>query len=171
MHISYGHFFQIPPFEFLYKNPNYRIALSGDLPELIGNAIGNADLKPQQTVMYELGLQQELTPELGVNVTAYYKDIRNLLGVEIHIKNNFKKFAKYVNRDYGSVTGITLSLEKRFQGGLGASIDYTYQVAKGSASDPNAAFNKIQSSPPIEENKVLVPLDWDRRHSLNFTLL
>ncbi len=170
MHISYGHFFQIPPFEFLYKNPNYRIALSGDLPELIGNAIGNADLKPQQTVMYELGLQQELTPELGINVTTYYKDIRNLLGVEIHIKNNFKKFAKYVNRDYGSVTGITLSLEKRFQGGLGASIDYTYQVAKGSASDPNAAFDKAQSSPPIEENKVLVPLDWDRRHSLNFSL-
>ncbi len=170
VHISYGHFFQIPPFEFLYKNPNYRIALSGDLPELIGNAIGNADLKPQQTVMYELGLQQELTPELGVNVTAYYKDIRNLLGVEIHIKNNFKKFAEYVNRDYGSVTGVTLSLEKRFQDGLGASIDYTYQVAKGSASDPNAAFNKAQSSPPIEENKVLVPLDWDRKHSLNFTL-
>ena len=170
VHISYGHFFQIPPFEYLYKNPNYRIALSGDLPELIGNVIGNADLKPQQTVMYELGLQQELTPILGVNVTAYYKDIRNLLGVEIHIKNNFKKFAKYVNRDYGSVTGITLSLEKRFQDGLGASVDYTYQVAKGSASDPNAAFNKAQSSPPVEENKVLVPLDWDRRHSLNFTL-
>ncbi len=170
VHISYGHFFQVPPFEFLYKNPNYRIALSGDLPELIGNVIGNADLKPQQTVMYELGLQQELTPELGVNITTYYKDIRNLLGVEIHIKNNFKKFAKYINRDYGSVSGITLSFEKRFINGLGASIDYTYQVAKGSASDPSAAFNKAQSSPPIEENKVLVPLDWDRRHSLNFTL-
>ncbi len=170
VHISYGHFFQVPPFEYLYKNPNYRIALSGDLPELIGNVIGNPDLKPQQTVMYELGLQQELTPELGVNVTTYYKDIRNLLGVEIHIKNNFKKFAKYVNRDYGSVSGITLSLEKRFINGLGASIDYTYQVAKGSASDPNAAFDKAQTSPPIEQNKVLVPLNWDRRHSLNFTL-
>ena len=170
VHISYGHFFQVPPFEYLYKNPNYRIALSGDLPELIGNVIGNPDLKPQQTVMYELGLQQELTPELGVNVTTYYKDIRNLLGVEIHIKNNFKKFAKYVNRDYGSVSGITLSFEKRFINGLGASIDYTYQVAKGSASDPNAAFDKAQTSPPIEENKVLVPLNWDRRHSLNFTL-
>ncbi|MFA4924388.1 MAG: TonB-dependent receptor, partial [Ignavibacteriaceae bacterium] len=40
IHISYGHFFQIPPFENLYRNPNFRIPLTGDFPENIGNAIG-----------------------------------------------------------------------------------------------------------------------------------
>ncbi len=170
IHISYGHFFQIPPFENLYRNPNFRIPLTGDFPENIGNTIGNADLKPQQTIMYEIGLQQALTDELGITITGYYKDIRNLLGSEIYIKNEFRKFSKLVNRDYGSVKGITLSLEKRFSYGIGATLDYTFQVAKGSASDPNAAFNNAQSNPPIEENKQLVPLDWDRTHSLNFTL-
>ena len=170
VHISYGHFFQIPPFEYLYKNPNFRIPLTGDYPEFVGNSIGNADLKPQETTMYEIGLQQELFTNFGVNITAYYKDIRNLLGVAIHIKNNFRKFAEYINRDYGSVKGFTLSFEKRFSGGFGATVDYTYQVALGNASDPNEAFNKAQASPPIEQNKQLVPLNWDRRHSLNFTL-
>jgi outer membrane receptor protein involved in Fe transport len=170
IHISYGHFFQIPPFENLYRNPNFRIPLTGDFPENIGNTIGNTDLKPQQTIMYEIGLQQALTDELGITITGYYKDIRNLLGSEIYIKNEFRKFSKLINRDYGSVKGITLSFEKRFSSGTGATLDYTFQVAKGTASDPNAAFNNAQANPPIEENKQLVPLDWDGTHTLRFTL-
>ena len=170
IHISYGHFFQVPPFEYLYRNPNFRIPLTGDFPENIGNTIGNADLEPQQTIMYEIGLQQQLSDQIGINLTAYYKDIRNLLSTEIFIKNEFKKFSKLINKDYGAVKGVTLSFEKRFSDGIGATLDYTYQVAKGNASDPNDAFNKVQSNPPIEVNKQLVPLNWDRTHSLNFTV-
>jgi outer membrane receptor protein involved in Fe transport len=170
LHFSYGHFFQIPPFEYLYKNPNFRIPLTGSFPEFIGSTIGNANLEPQRTTMYEIGLQQELTPELGLTVTGYYKDIRNLLGIAVHIKNDFKKFGEYVNLDYGAVKGFTISLEKRFLNGFGANIDYTLQFADGNASDPNDDFNKAQASPPIDVNKQLVPLSWDRRHSLNATI-
>lgn len=170
IHISYGHFFQVPAFEYLYRNPNYRIPLTGDFPENIGNTIGNADLEPQQTIMFEIGLQQALTDEFGVNVTVYFKDIRNLLSTEIYIKNEFRKFSKLVNRDYAAVKGLTLSFEKRFSDGFGANLDYTYQEAKGNASDPNDAFNKVQANPPIEVNKQLVPLNWDRTHSINFTM-
>lgn len=169
IHISYGHFFQIPPFDFLYRNPNYRIPLVGDFPDFVGNMIGNPDLQPQRTTIYEIGLQQGLTADIGLTLTAYYKDIRNLLGTEVHFKNLFKKFAKYINTDYGAVSGFIVSFDKRFNQGFSASVDYTFQVAKGNASDPNAAFNKLQASPPIEVNKQLVFLDWDRRHSLNFT--
>lgn len=170
VHISYGHFFQVPPFEFLYKNPNYRIPQAGQLPDFIGNTIGNADLEPQRTTIYEIGLQQALTDEIGITLTAYYKDIRNLLGTEIHIKNNVTKFAKFINRDYGAVSGFIVAFDKRFSNYFSTSVDYTYQIAKGNASDPNEAFNKSQASPPIDINKQLVYLDWDRRHSLNFTV-
>jgi outer membrane receptor protein involved in Fe transport len=170
IHISYGHFFQVPPFEFLYRNPNFRVPLTGNFPENIGNIIGNTDLEPQMTVMYEIGLQQQLFGDYGITVTAYLKDIRNLLGSEIHIKNNFKKFSKLINIDFGSVKGITLSFEKRFSNGFSATLDYTYQDAKGNASDPNDAFDKASANPPIEVNKQLAPLDWDRTHALNFTI-
>ena len=170
VHISYGHFFQIPPFESLYRNPNFRIPLTGDFPENIGKVIGNTDLQPQKTIMYEIGLQQQILDNYVITITAYSKDIRNLLGSEIHIKNNFKKFSKLINIDYGSVKGFTLSFEKRFSNGFSASVDYTFQDAKGNASDPNDAFDKAQANPPIEVNKQLAPLDWDRTHALNFTI-
>jgi outer membrane receptor protein involved in Fe transport len=170
VHLSYGHFFQIPAFDFLYKNPNERIALTGVYPDFVGNTIGNADLQPQRTTMYEIGLQQQIGPELGITVTGYYKDIRNLLALQIHVKNNFAKFGEYINQDYGAVQGFTFSLEKRLTNGFGANLDYTFQTAKGDASDPNDAYNKVTASPPIDVNKELVPLAWDRRHSLNVTL-
>jgi outer membrane receptor for ferrienterochelin and colicin len=54
IHFSYGYFFQIPTYEFLFQNPGYRIGtLSGSY-----GPFGNADLDPQTTVMYEIGLQQ-----------------------------------------------------------------------------------------------------------------
>jgi outer membrane receptor protein involved in Fe transport len=168
IHLSYGHFFQVPPFEYLYKNPNFRIPVQGSYPNEIGSTIGNTDLKPQQTVMYEIGLQQEITPMIGFTLSTYYKDIRNLLGTEIYLKDNTKKFSRLVNKDYGSVWGVTVSFEKRLDNMIGASLDYTYQVAKGSASDPNDSYEKSQAN--IEINKQLVPLNWDRRHSLNFTI-
>ncbi len=170
IHLSYGHFFQVPPFDFLYKNPNFRIPLNTSFPEFIGNVLGNADLQPQRTTMYELGLQQEVAPNLGITITGYYKDIRNLLGLALYIKNDVKKFGEYVNLDYGAVKGFTLSLDRRFSNGFGGTLDYTFQTAYGSASDPNDDFNKQQASPPIDINKQLVPLNWDRRHSLNMTL-
>ncbi|MGA7160267.1 MAG: TonB-dependent receptor [Bacteroidota bacterium] len=170
VHLSYGHFFQIPAFEYLYKNPNFRIPLTGNYPDFIGSTIGNADLQPQRTTMYEIGLQQELAPNLGLTVTGYYKDIRNLLGLQLFLKNNFVKFGEYVNVDYGAVQGFTISLDKRLADGFGANLDYTYQVAKGNTSDPEDDYNKATANPPIAINQELVPLNWDRRHSLNFTI-
>ena len=132
VHFSYGHFFQIPPFDFLYKNPNFRIPLTGTFPEFVGNTIGNADLQPQRTTMYEIGLQQEL------GAGPRHHGDRILQGhpeppraSQIHIKNNFKKFGEYVNQDYGAVKGFTISLEKRLTNGFGANIDYTFQIAEG----------------------------------------
>ena len=170
VHISYGHFFQMPAFDYLYKNPNFRIPLTGSFPDFVGSVIGNADLQPQRTTMYEIGLQQEVFANLGVTLTGYYKDIRNLLGIQDFYKGNVRKFGEYINHDYGDVKGITVSLERRLVDGFGATIDYTFQVAQGSASDPNEDFNKDQATPPIQINKELVPLAWDRRHSLNFTI-
>jgi outer membrane receptor protein involved in Fe transport len=165
IHISYGHFFQIPPFEFLYTNPEFEIEVGR-----LKSKIGNADLQPERTVSYEIGLQQQLSDDIAIDITGYYKDIRNLLGTQIHQYLNVDKFARYINRDYGNVRGITISLEKRFRDGFGATIDYTLQLARGNASDPDAEFLNNQADPPIEGNKQLVPLDWDRRHSLNFTV-
>jgi outer membrane receptor for ferrienterochelin and colicin len=174
IHVSYEHFFQVPNFIYLYTNPEFDVfPLQGTPsppPQSLINTMGNAELKPQKTVIYEIGLQQQVGSLFGLTVTAYYKDIRNLLGTQVLETQQGIKYARYINRDYGFVRGITLELEKRYSGGISGSVDYTYQIAKGNASDPNTAFLDAQSDPPKQTEKQLVPLNWDRRHQINATL-
>ena len=42
--------------------------------------------------------------------------------------------------DFGRVRGITLATEIRTNMGLLGSLSYTYQLARGNASDPKQAF-------------------------------
>ena len=166
VHFSYGHFFQVPRFERLYENPFFKLGLG------TGNqgVIGNADLEPEQTINGELGIQQQLGDDISVDLTAYLRDIRNLTGTradEIIVFGGSKSYSKYVNSDFGFVKGIVFTLNKRFGNGFTATADYTYQVARGSASDPNEARNaRIGGSLPEVQ---LTPLGWDQRHTLNIT--
>ena len=166
IHFSYGHFFQIPSFENLYSNYNYII----DQTTSLSSIVGNPELKAQKTVKYELGLQQVLFPNVSVDLSIYYSDIRNLLGMEILKTYEGFLFGRFVNRDYGNVKGLIISLDKRFADYFSAKIDYTYQVAQGNASDPMQNYYNNQADPPVEGNKKVVPLSWDQTHTLNIAL-
>lgn len=170
IHVSYGHFFQIPNFEYLYQGITDSAGVTKYyLPreERLSTLKGNPNLQPQGTVMYEMGLQQALNEQLVVEFTAYYRDIRDLVGTEIIETYDTKKYARYINRDYGNVTGMILSFEKRFANHWGARLDYTFQVAEGNSSDPRTVFFDNQADPPRESEKQMIPLDWDQRHTLN----
>ena len=167
IHASYGHFFQIPSYEYLYYNP--RFAVSGQTLTLMGNA----DLEAQSTIVYEMGVQQEFSSIISIDLTGYYKDVRNLLGTEIvetYILGD--RYAKYINRDYGNIRGITFAVNKfpTQSDHLSMSLDYTFQVAEGNASDPNQEFNNQQSDPPKKSNIQVVPLNWDQRHTINLSV-
>ncbi|PJC57259.1 MAG: hypothetical protein CO025_14295 [Ignavibacteria bacterium CG_4_9_14_0_2_um_filter_37_13] len=166
IHFSYGHFFQIPSFENLFINSDYLVTQSSSLEWLTGNP----DLKPQKTIMYEIGLQQIIFPNVSLNTSIYYRDIRNLLGTEILNTYEGVRYARFINRDYGNVRGFIVTLERRFVDYFGAKLDYTYQIAEGNASDPMSNFNNNQTNPPIEANKKVVPLNWDQRSTLNLSL-
>lgn len=164
MHLSYGLFFQIPSFNYLYTNPYFKIPLGSF------STIGNTNLEPQRTATYEIGVQQEITKDVAIDATVYYKDIRNLLGMEVYtLLPSFDKYARYVNRDYGQVFGFTLAFVQRSSDFFNTTIDYTYMLAEGNSSDPRDVYLKSQTVPPTEITKQLVFLDWDRTHSLNLT--
>ena len=75
------------------------------------------------------------------------------------------------NRDYGNVRGIAVTLTRKAIGWFSGSIDYTYQIAEGNASDPRATFYDRQSDPPRESEIQVVPLDWDQTHTLNVSVV
>jgi len=169
VHVSYGHFFQTPNLYYLFTNPEFDIdPLQSSVsppPQSVRNTVGNADLKPQRTTIYELGIQQQIGDIYGLSLTVYFKDIRNLLGTEVLRTKEGIRYGRYINRDYGFVRGLTINLERRFASGFEANINYTYQVAQGNASDPNNAFLDAEANK--ETVKQVVPLDWDRRHQIN----
>jgi len=166
-HFSYGHFFQIPNFNYLYQNPEFELG-SGT-----GNqgVIGNADLEPEQTIVGEIGVQQQLTDEFSIDVTAYVKDVRDLTGTraeEIEVFGGATTYSRLVNSDFGVVKGVTLSLNQHSVKGYYVNVDYTFQIAKGTASDPNAYRNAVSGG--AEPEVQLNPLSWDQRHTINFVM-
>jgi outer membrane receptor protein involved in Fe transport len=172
IHFSYGHFFQIPNFERLYANPGFKIGSGTGNVDHRGAPTGNADLNPEQTINGEIGLQQQLTDDMSLDVTVYLRDIRNLAGtradqIPIGGPGSAQSYSKYVNSDFGFIRGIILSLDKRIGEGMALSVDYTFQIARGSASDPNEARNQLASGQLPEVQ--LTPLGWDQRHTLNGT--
>jgi len=174
IHVSYGHFFQTPNYFYLYTNPEFEIdPLQGTTsppPQSEANTVGNAELKPQQTIIYEIGVQQQLGSDFSLAAIGFYKDIRNLLGIEVLQNQQGAKYGRYINRDYAYARGITLEFQKRYSSLWSFSVDYTFQVARGNASDPNTAFLDAQTDPPTETVKEFVALTWDRRHQINSTI-
>jgi len=164
VHFSYGHFFQIPRFELLYENPDF------DLDQGTGNVgvVGNADLRPEKTVSGELGIQQQLTSNIALDVTGYFRDIRDLAGTradQISLFGGSATYSKLVNSDFAYIRGLVLALNMRESSGWSGSVDYTFQISKGSASDPRQAQESLAGGalPEIQ----LVPLNWDQSNTLN----
>ncbi|RMF07386.1 MAG: TonB-dependent receptor, partial [Candidatus Neomarinimicrobiota bacterium] len=161
---SYGHFFQMPPYSRLYENADFNV-----LPGVIKSDIGNADLKPQKTVSYEVGFEQALSLDMAVYVKVFYRDMKNLLGQRIYIlPGGSDSYALFINRDWGNVKGVTFSFEKRLSTWVSGSVDYTYQVAVGNESDPTRTRRDYRLS--IEPQKKVVYLDWDQPHAFRFVL-
>lgn len=166
IHFSYGHFFQIPSFELLYVNPEFKFgAGTGNL-----GVAGNSNLKAQQTISGEVGVQQAFTDDISVDLTAYFRDIRNLAGTradEIRIFGGSSTYSQYINSDFGFVQGIVLTVSKRLSNNWAATVDYTFQSAKGNASDPAANRQAIIDGTQPEVK--LIKLNWDQNHTINVT--
>ena len=170
IYFSYGFFFQKPTFEQLYLNPEFE--MNREQSGIVNTLIGNANLKNKKTVNYEIGLQQQFGMNTGFFVTIFYKDINNWIGTEIvETYTAGDRYGRFINLDYGNVRGITIELELRPTTYVTAFIDYTFQIAAGNASDPEAVFSDASSTPPRESEIQTVPLDWDQRHTLNLTTM
>ncbi|TDI74195.1 MAG: TonB-dependent receptor [Bacteroidetes bacterium] len=169
-HVAYGHFFKTPPFELIYDNSEYKV--NG----IDGPIVGNPNLKPQQTTSYEIGLQQEIFRNVGLDVTMFYSDYKNLIGLEVIRQiGNFSSYLRRTNIANGANRGFTVAIDKRSDGGLiSGSLDYTFQVGEGTESDPDniAIIQTAGAAGGVVQDveKQFLPLDWDQRHTMNGTL-
>ncbi len=170
LHFAYGHFYQFPDFNMLYRRANVN-----DPTGLINVTqgyrprIGNANLKPQTTIAYEFGTEMALSDEVVADVTVFYKDIYDYIAAKFFDVDP-RPYMAIVNLDYANSRGIEFSLKKRFSKHYSATVNYTYSKAEGNADDWMTHFYEYQNAsvtgqiPP----KKTVTLDWDQPHTLNF---
>ncbi|MBD3334018.1 MAG: TonB-dependent receptor [Candidatus Eisenbacteria bacterium] len=168
VHFAYGHFRQFPALGDLFANANYEILENLQASGISYGVMGNPDVKPEKTVQYEIGYKHALTNDLGLDVTVFYKDIRDLLGVEFITTYNDAEYARFTNVDFGNVLGVTIAVDHRRFGPLTVALDYTWQRAKGNSSDPRETA--IRAEAGEDPRPRLIPLDWDQRHTLNLTV-
>jgi len=164
LHFSYGQFFQNPDYNALYYNLYKDLSTSMPL-------VGNPKVKAQKTVAYETGIKFQLSDHWVFDLTAWYKDITDLLST-YHISYLSQDYVVFYNSDYASVKGIDVTLTKRYSNYVSGSIDYTYMVAKGNNSQPLGGYIDAFSQEEIPHQEFY--LDFDQRHdvavNLNFTI-
>ncbi len=168
VYFSYGHFYQLPNLGDMYNNADYnRLALL-QAGALDYGVIGNPDVKPERTVLYEFGYKNAVSNNLGIAMDLFYKDIRDLLGTEFVITYTGAQYSHLANIDFGNVIGFTLSIDQRHLGPVSTMIDYTWQMAQGNSSDPQETANLAQAG--LDSRPQSVPFNWDQRHTVNLTV-
>jgi len=162
LHFNYGYLFQAPQSNLLYTNLDTRLDTGYPL-------IGNPDLDAEKTVYFELGWTQVINDGLRLNVTTYYKDIKNMIGAREVIDGNLNHYTVFTNSDYGSCKGFDVALASLNRGLFNWSINYSYMIAQGNASDPYEWYYDYftvegDERPPVPSREY--PLSYDQRHNL-----
>lgn len=162
LHVTYGHYFQLPVYDDFYTN--HAFDLRGAF-----KYIGNPNLSEQKTIAYEAGLEHGINDFLKLSIIGFYKDIADLVNhVRFQNRETGGIFWIYGNSDYARVKGFEVTFTQRPWHNLSGVVSYTYQVARGRASDKTQTFlDDYNNRKPRTED---FPLDWDQRHTAKANL-
>ena len=163
-HMGYGKYFQQPQFQHYYQYLGAYNAL-----EIKGNILGNPALKPPATTSLEFGTVTEFQKQWSFDFTIYYKDIRNLVGVE-YVPSIPEDYYQYKNIDNAISRGIELGLKKHIGQHFTGQIQYSYSKAEGTGSSPEAIYEKYLGTAVGESLGTLplemIPLEFDQRNKI-----
>jgi len=164
-HANYGIFYQQPNLEDLYVGYNY-------LGYKVYNggyyyAFGNPNLLPETTTAYEMGIAHQVAENARFDVTAFYKNVRNLIEVQ-SIRASPNSYSTYENTDYGTIKGLDFTFAVRRTNNVMTNVNYTFSFANGTGSVANTQRN-IAWTGGIAP-KQTAPLDFDQRHKISLNV-
>lgn len=145
-------FIRFDPTDYLYLEANQ------------GNVLNNPDLRPERTIDYEVGFKQTLSKRSAITLSAFYRELRDMIQAT---QVNFAypvNYLTYGNLDFGTVKGFSVGYDLRRSGNVSLNFNYTLQFADGSGSSATSGLNLIQQGQP--NLRVIQPLNFDQRHTL-----
>ena len=134
----------------------------------ISGTLANPNMKPAQTIEYELGFTQKVTNTSSLTISGYYHELRNMIQMYRFNGAYPKAYNSYSNLDFGTVKGLTASYDMRRTKNARIRASYTLQFADMTGSSTSTASALIAAGVP--NLRSTFPTNADRRHSFNLTL-
>lgn len=165
-HLNYGSYMQRPSFQYVVFT---RLAQLNNSPVVLGNP----RVEPEVTNSYDIGVMQALGVGFTLDVSGYYKDVKNLLQQANFTDDRAGNLvSSYFNLDYADIRGFRVALTKR-KGDITGSVNYQFGYATGRSATATAATPAFyrDTTGVITTDLTNVPtrsiiLDFDRTHNL-----
>jgi len=130
--------------------------------------LNNSALKPEKTTDYEVGFKQVVSKSSALTISAFYREMRNMIQIT---KVNYAEpntYTTYDNIDFGTVKGLSLTYDLRRTGNVRLSTSYTLQFADGTGS---GATSNVELTDTDQPNlRFIIPLDFDTRHIISASI-
>ena len=157
LHAAWGEFLQFAPLNALYGNRELNLAYAR-VP-----LVGNPRVKPQRTTAWETGLNRRLEDGTELGLSAWYKDLRDLLSTREVIQYT-RSLVVYHNTDYANVRGVDFSWSRPLGRAGRLRLDYTWMSARGNAAEPVSGLIRAEQGEEEQFNEF--PLDYEQAHDL-----
>jgi outer membrane receptor protein involved in Fe transport len=164
---NFGQFTQFPSYYYVYSK--LTSVSSASFPVL-----GNPNLNPEKSVQFEVGGEHLFRPDLAGKLSLFQKDIYDYptsVTFQRLEGENISDFLVFLNLDFARSRGFEIEFEKSRVKYWSYRANYTYSVAKGKSSDPNAAKIVEESGGNARERNLGEGyLFWNRPHRMNFAV-
>lgn len=164
LHLNYGVFTQRPAFEFIFGGRT-RLETTPDYERL-----GNPQLEPEKTISYDLGLVRNLPLGFQLDISAYLKDVSNLIQYAIYEDIGGNRYYTFDNREYADIKGFHASLQRN-KGIVRGYLRYNWESAKGKSAaaignGARAEYFENDAQENILPSPDDVYMDYNRLHKL-----
>lgn len=129
-----------------------------------GDIINNPNMKPQQSIDYEIGFRQKVGAKSAISISAYYSEKRNQIQAYRFSGAYPNTYYSYQNIDFGTVQGFTFSYRMNRTRNMTLSANYTLQFAKGTGSSTTSQLSILAAGQP--NLRTLTNLSFDQRHRI-----
>lgn len=134
------------------------------------------NVRPTRTTQYEIGFTQQIGEIASVDITGYYKDIKDQVVYTTQNTNDQSTYGAYfilTNGDFATTKGVEISFNMRRFERIMVNGSLTFQDAKGTGSFPNS--NRGIVGAPLDgvtifEPQYISPLEYNNDVRGNFNI-
>jgi outer membrane receptor protein involved in Fe transport len=135
------------------------------MADRVGATLNNPNLKPEKTVDYELGFAKTLSLKSALKISAFYKELRDMIQVTNVLQAYPAQYYTYGNIDFGTVKGMSINYDLRRTNNIQMTANYTLQFADGTGSSATSGASLVNTGQP--NLRTTIPLSYDQRHAIS----